>query len=137
MTRAQISRRKRRPVAHADACPRRPILVRTAREEHLLPTTTAPTTVPSDAPSRIDEQPLAQRLRRPPTPGDLAADLGVPEPDVLDALRARGAYRSLSLQAGAEYAAALGERIGAVDPGFDAVENGMVLRAALPQLPDR
>lgn len=87
--------------------------------------------------ARADE--LTRVLSRPPTVRELAASLGVSEEDVLDALEARHAYATSSLDAGAEDSDSpvLGGRIGITEPAFEAIEDRETLRPLLEALPER
>jgi RNA polymerase sigma-B factor len=83
---------------------------------------------------------LAQQLGRSPTVADLAANLGVGEEEVIEALDCAQAYRALSLHApvtGEESAGELVDLLGDADPGLETVENRAALRPLLATLPQR
>jgi RNA polymerase sigma-B factor len=83
--------------------------------------------------------PLTQRLGRPPTVADLAADLGEPEEDIIAGLACAPAYRTLSLQVpvhGAE-GAELIDVLGDADPLLEGVEQRAALRPLIARLPLR
>jgi RNA polymerase sigma-B factor len=83
---------------------------------------------------------LSQKLQRPPRVPEVAAELGVREEEVLEAMEVGGAYRSTSLDSrpsdGAE-ALTLESRIGAHDEGFDLAEHRVLLERLLEELPER
>jgi RNA polymerase sigma-B factor len=83
---------------------------------------------------------LSQKLHRPPQISELAAELGVSEDGVLEAMEVGGAYRSTSLDAkpadGGE-SLTLESRLGANDEGFDLAEHRVVLERLLDELPER
>jgi RNA polymerase sigma-B factor len=78
---------------------------------------------------------LVDELRRQPTVAEIVAAVGASEEDVLEALQASGAYRTLSLdepQAGAdEDVVTLGESIGVDEHGFARVEDRATFVALL------
>jgi RNA polymerase sigma-B factor len=78
---------------------------------------------------------------RSPTPAQIAAAADMPVEDVLEALAASRASkpRSLDVPVGMDEDedTLLGEHIGGVDPGFEAVEYGASARAAVLQLSER
>jgi RNA polymerase sigma-B factor len=82
-----------------------------------------------DATSRLTEE-----LGRFPTPTEIARRLEIPVEDVLEALEAGHARRTLSLdaprRADDEEASTGLEAIGASDPGFDRIEAGLASGAA-------
>jgi RNA polymerase sigma-B factor len=83
---------------------------------------------------------LSQRLHRPPQIPELAAELGVDEADVLEAMEVGGAYRSTSLDARPAdngEALTLESRLGISDLGFDLAEHRVVLERLLDDLPER
>jgi len=84
---------------------------------------------------------LTRVLHRSPTVRELAESLGVGDEEVLEALEARHAYATSSLDAGsdddAEGATPLAARIGTVDPEFERVEYREALRPLLESLPER
>lgn len=85
---------------------------------------------------------LSQRLSRPPTNPEVARELGVDDEDVSESQSAHWAYRPLSLDAPrgeSEEAGAtsIRESHGANDPGFDSVENLIVLREVIAELDPR
>jgi RNA polymerase sigma-B factor len=83
---------------------------------------------------------LSQKLQRPPRVPEVAAELGVREEEVLEAMEVGGAYRSTSLDSrpsdGAE-ALTLESRIGSHDEGFDLAEHRVLLERLLVELPER
>ena len=83
------------------------------------------------------EQLLEQRLCRRPTAVDLAAELDVTVADVLEAQQAAQGYRAVSLQAPSVGELTVGDRIGAEDGAFAAVDDAIALRQCLAALPER
>lgn len=84
------------------------------------------------------ESDLAQELGRSPRPSDLAQHLGVDLEQVLDALAASGCFAPSSLDMPPlEGEDPLGERLGSLDPGFDAAEARVTLTAVLRGLTPR
>ncbi len=84
------------------------------------------------------ESDLTQELGRSPRPSDLARHLGVELEQVLDALSATGCFAPASLDVPAlEGDDSLGERIGAMDPGFDTAEARVTLAAVMRGLTPR
>ena len=83
---------------------------------------------------------MSQRLNRAPKVPEVAAELGVSEEEVLEAMEVGGAYRSSSLDAkpadGSD-STALERRLGADDHGFDLAEHRVVLDRVLADLPER
>ena len=83
---------------------------------------------------------LSQKLNRPPRVPEVAAELGVSDEEVLEAMEVGGAYRSSSLDAkpaeGHE-ATALERRLGSADHGFDLAEHRVLLDRVLADLPER
>ncbi|GAA4385596.1 SigB/SigF/SigG family RNA polymerase sigma factor [Tsukamurella soli] len=85
---------------------------------------------------------LSQDLGRAPTPRELAVHLDVAVSDVLEALSADNAYHALSTDAPARESDTspdrpLGETVGTDDPELEVVEDRMLLRSALADLPER
>jgi len=83
---------------------------------------------------------LSQRLNRPPRVPEVAAELGVREDEVLEAMEVGGAYRSSSLDARpaeGHDATSLERRLGAADHGFDLAEHRVLLDRVLADLPER
>ena len=80
---------------------------------------------------------LAVELHRSPTVRELAASLGIGEDDVLDALEARHAYATSSIEADDREDAPLADRLGIDDAAFEAIEDRESLRPLLEALPDR
>ena len=83
---------------------------------------------------------LSQRLTRPPKVGEVAAELGVSEEEVLEAMEVGGAYRSSSLDARSsdgQESSTLDRRLGSVDTGFDLAEHRVLLDRVLADLPER
>jgi RNA polymerase sigma-B factor len=98
------------------------------------------------APRRVQElylnlgqtvEELSQRLGRSPTVKELAAETGVTEDAVLEALEAGHAYRSTSLDSPGPEGETLGNRLGADDLEFDKAEDRAVLLPRLQALPAR
>ncbi|WP_083123547.1 sigma-70 family RNA polymerase sigma factor [Mycolicibacterium tusciae] len=85
---------------------------------------------------------LSQQLSRPPTNQEVAGELGVDVDDISQSESAHWAYRPLSLDAprgephGA-HATSIGESVGVDDPGFEAVEDLIVLREVIAELDPR
>lgn len=83
---------------------------------------------------------LGQELGRSPTIGELAAEAGVSEEDVLEALEAGQAYRFASLDApkgDGEGGDSLGERLGEEDTELARAEGRATLDPLLHQLPSK
>jgi RNA polymerase sigma-B factor len=83
---------------------------------------------------------LSQKLHRPPRVPEVAAELGVREEDVLEAMEVGGAYRSTSLDArpaDSGEALTVESRLGTQDQGFDLAEHRVVLERLLEELPER
>lgn len=81
---------------------------------------------------------LTQELGRSPRPTDFARHLEVDLDHVLDALAATGCFAPASLDAPVpEGEAALGERLGELDPAFDSAEARVTLAAVLRGLTPR
>jgi RNA polymerase sigma-B factor len=82
---------------------------------------------------------LGQQLSRSPTISELAAEVGVSEEEVLEALEAGQAYRFASLDAPAGDADGhtLAERLGAEDEGIGDVESRATLSPLIAELPER
>ncbi|MGI8491319.1 MAG: SigB/SigF/SigG family RNA polymerase sigma factor [Acidimicrobiales bacterium] len=83
---------------------------------------------------------LGHELGRSPTIAELAAEVGVSEEEVLEALEAGQAYRFASLDApaaGDTDGETLGDRLGTEDVGFADAERRAVLAPLLSQLPER
>jgi RNA polymerase sigma-B factor len=98
------------------------------------------------APRRVQElylnlgqtvEELSQRLGRSPTVKELAAETGVSEDAVLEALEAGHAYRSTSLDSPGPEGETLGNRLGTDDLEFDKAEDRAVLLPRLASLPAR
>jgi RNA polymerase sigma-B factor len=84
---------------------------------------------------------LQERLRREPSVAELAAESGVSDVEVLDALLARGAYRALSFDApgvtsrgSAAVTTPLADAVGADDDGYAHAERRATLARLLPAL---
>jgi RNA polymerase sigma-B factor len=88
----------------------------------------------------VTEQ-FAHRLGRSPTVEELAAELDVSAEEVVEAVDAAAAYNAASLdkpvEVGDSRSVALGELVGADDPGFDDVVDRVVLKPLLAKLPER
>ncbi|CAA0096573.1 RNA polymerase sigma factor SigF [Mycolicibacterium vanbaalenii] len=85
---------------------------------------------------------LSQRLNRSPTNPELARELGVDDDDVAHSHAAHWAYRPLSLDAprspdDGSQPVGIGASHGAEDPGYETVENLMMLREAIAELDPR
>jgi len=82
---------------------------------------------------------LGQELGRSPTISELAAETEVSEEEVLEALEAGQAYRSVSLDApaGAGGGETLAARLGAEDPDLIGAEHRATLSPLLARLPER
>ena len=83
---------------------------------------------------------LSQKLHRPPRVPEVAAELGVREEDVLEAMEVGGAYRSTSLDsrpADSGEALTVESRLGTQDQGFDLAEHRVVIERLLEELPER
>jgi RNA polymerase sigma-B factor len=83
---------------------------------------------------------MSQRLTRPPKVPEVAAELGVSEEEVLEAMEVGGAYRSSSLDARpaeGHDATSLERRLGTNDHGFDLAEHRVLLERVLADLPER
>jgi RNA polymerase sigma-B factor len=83
---------------------------------------------------------LELELSRPPSVGELAAELGVEPAEVLEALEASHNRRPLSLDApriGSDEDDSPPELIGVSDRGYELVEDRIMLEGALPGLGDR
>jgi RNA polymerase sigma-B factor len=83
----------------------------------------------------VDE--LAQRLGRPPTVRELAAETGASEEEVLEALEAGHAYRSASLDTPGPEGEPLANRLGQADSAFDKVDERDLLLPHIAKLPPR
>lgn len=82
---------------------------------------------------------LSTRLGRPPTVGELAAELDIAEDDVLDAMEAGAAYRATSLDARrpGDDGTSLAERLPGDEPPSRPVELRVLVAQLLGTLPDR
>jgi RNA polymerase sigma-B factor len=84
---------------------------------------------------------LAEQLHRQPSVREIAADVGVTEEAVLDALQAGDAYRAVSLDApraqGDDSAATLGECLGSGERGFERAEERATIDRLLRVVTDR
>lgn len=86
--------------------------------------------------ARSDE--LTRTLERSPTVRELAVSLGVSEDDILDAIEARHAYATDTIDEGDdEVGSAVTARLGFDDPAFEAIDDRETLRPLLEQLPER
>lgn len=79
------------------------------------------------------EEQLSQRLHRPPTPAELAAQLGLDEAEVHGLRQAAHFCRPASLEA----MGASKEPQPSLKDAFDTTEDLLALNAALPRLPER
>lgn len=80
---------------------------------------------------------LSQELGRSPTIGELAADTGSREEDVLEALEAGRSYRSTSIDNPGLDDEGIGTRLGQEAPGMAAAEWRAVLAPHVQALPER
>ena len=81
---------------------------------------------------------LAQELGRRPEPGEIAESLGIPVAEVEEALQARKAYRSRSIEEESpSTGVSLLDKLGAIDDRIDDVENRVLLEEAFSVLPER
>jgi RNA polymerase sigma-B factor len=80
---------------------------------------------------------LTRTLHRAPTVRELAASLGVGEDDVLDAIEARHAYATGTIDDDDDATAPVASRLGLDDPAFEAIDDRETLRPLLAQLPER
>ncbi len=83
---------------------------------------------------------LSQRLSRTPRVPEVAAELGVAEEEVLEAMEVGGAYRSSSLDTCAGESAdptSVERRLGTDDQGFDLAEHRVLLDTVLGDLTER
>src|SRR6185295_304269 len=83
---------------------------------------------------------LSQRLGRAPRIPEVAAELGVPEEEVLEAMEVGGAYRSASLDTRAgerSEPTAIERRLGEEDKNFDIAEHRVLLDKVLADLSER
>ena len=82
---------------------------------------------------------LAQRLGRPPSAAELAADLGVEPAEVIEGLVAGSCYRTLFLDSaprGDGGAMGLTDTLGDVDHGMERIDDRETLRPLLAALPE-
>jgi RNA polymerase sigma-B factor len=83
---------------------------------------------------------LSRTLGRSPTPGELAAEIGLPTEDVLEALDASLAYEAASLDAPRSLDAdadSYAESVGAVDEGYEQVEYLQTIAPTMRAMPAR
>jgi len=84
---------------------------------------------------------LSSETGRPPVPDQIAAHLGIPVEDVLEALDAGAAYRSTPLNVTGERddeaATTSGVVLGTIDPDLERAEDRVVLDTAIAELPVR
>ncbi|MBE1552154.1 RNA polymerase sigma-B factor [Mycobacterium sp. OAS707] len=90
--------------------------------------------------SAID--PLSQRLGRAPTATELAAELGVQRSEVVACIQAAYAYRPMSLDGALSHCddgeqPPLSERHGAIDEGFERIDDGLTVAALVSELCER
>jgi RNA polymerase sigma-B factor len=87
--------------------------------------------------AKASEQ-LSQRLNRPPEPHEIATQLDISEEEVLEAMDARQAYASSSIDKPAESTGVtLLERLEDDDMGLALADDRVVVEEAIKQLPDR
>lgn len=81
---------------------------------------------------------LTVSLQRSPTVREIAADLGISEADVLDALEARQAYSTDSIEAERDDdSPGIAATMGTIDESFAAVDERETLRPLIEALPER
>ena len=80
---------------------------------------------------------LSQELGRSPTVPELAADIGVSEEAVLEALEAGQGYRATSIDAPNDNEGTLGDLMGSDDPRFARVDDRSILGEAMAKLAPR
>lgn len=80
---------------------------------------------------------LSQRLGRSPTVREIAAEAGVSEEDVLEALEAGHAYRSKSLDSSGPDGESIESKLGSADAEYEKAEDRAVLLPHLSSLPER
>ena len=83
---------------------------------------------------------LEGELGRPPTPDEIARQIGVTTEQVLDARAAAAAYLAVSLDQprdGGDAGDDLGDSIGAVDPGYRMADDSVTVEGLLTVLSDR
>ena len=84
---------------------------------------------------------LPSKLGRPPTPRDVAAAVGAPVEEVLEAMEAATAYEAVSLDAprpgSEEESWTLADSLSEEEHGYELVEIGETLRGTLEALPAR
>lgn len=87
--------------------------------------------------ARTAEQ-LGQRLNRPPEVGEIASQLDISEEEVVEAMNARHAYASSSIDRPAESTGVtLLERLEDDDPGLLLADDRVVVEEAIKKLPER
>jgi RNA polymerase sigma-B factor len=81
---------------------------------------------------------LSDQLGRAPRPSEIAARMGAPLEQVIDALRAQDAYSSTSLDTpSSTTGGTLGDALGDVDSALEKVEYRQLLKPLLDELPPR
>ena len=85
--------------------------------------------------SRTDT--LAVEMGRSPTVHEVATALGISDEDVLDAIEARHAYATDSLDVEERDEAPVAATLGVDEPSFDAIEDRESLRPLIEALPER
>ena len=85
---------------------------------------------------------LAENMHRQPSVAEIAVQLGADEEEVLEALQAGNAYRSVSFETprgagGADEAATLADAVGIDEPGFDRAEHRATLATLLAAISPR
>jgi RNA polymerase sigma-B factor len=84
---------------------------------------------------------LAENMHRQPSVAEIAVQLGADEEDVLEALQAGNAYRSVSFETpragGDDEAATLADVVGVVEPGFDRAEQRATLATLIEAISPR
>jgi RNA polymerase sigma-B factor len=85
----------------------------------------------------VRSEELTRTLQRTPTVRELAASLDVAEDDILDAIEARHAYATDSIDDGDDGTEPVTSRLGVDDPAFEAIDDRETLRPLLEQLSER
>jgi RNA polymerase sigma-B factor len=85
---------------------------------------------------------LTGKLERPPTVGELAAEMGVDQTEILEAFEAIQTRRTLSFDqpvtvVGTPEEGTIGDQVGGEDSGYEGVEDMAAVQASLPALTDR
>lgn len=86
---------------------------------------------------RAAEEVLRQRLRRAPTPAEIAREVEADLDRVLEAIAAGDAYRATSLDQGDEVGTPLSARLGAVDGHYSELDWHLTLEKVMCRLSER